>query len=267
VCRISFVYVRMAQHEGMNEVGQIVVAVLTAVAIAALTKYGFFPDEGPEGSGGGMPNIQINFGGTHHYGGNMVDPLEGGGDGEIAADDGRKLIGRMEIRNKRNQIIQLPARFRNNATGNRIVVVLDKNWGLERMIGIVYFNPAYGWRMGHVEFAGENGSAHFVCDIAPDATSLRVLTNRNDDQYDQPVSRDAALRYLQGVVPDDSEDTFLDLTRRALYLFTTDLGQEVGLQLSFEQLANRPRPNLIPAIFCPKRNVFYSPDRPLSGRT
>jgi hypothetical protein len=243
----------------MSEAGQIVVAVLTAVAIAALTKYGFFPDEGPEGS---IPNIQINFGGTHHYGGNDVEPLEGGDDGEIAADDGRQLIGRMQILNKRNQIMQLPRHLRNNATGNRIVVVLDRSWGTDRMIGIVYYNPTYGWRMGHVESAGENGSAHFVCDIAPHATSLRVLTNRNDDQYDQPVSRDAALRYLQGVVPDDSTDTFLDLTRRELYLFTTDLGQEVGLRLSFEQLVNRPRPHLIPAIFCPKRIVYHSPDRP-----
>ena len=252
----------MAQHEGMSEAGQIVVAVLTAVAIAALTKYGFFPDEGPEGSGGGMPNIQINFGGTHNYGGNEVEPLEGGGDGEIAADDGRELIGRMEIKNKRNQIMQLPARLRNNATGNHIVVVLDKNWGVERRIGIVYYNPTYGWRMGHVEFAGENGSAHFVCDIAPNATSLRVLTNRDDDQYDQPVNREAALRYLQGVVPDDTTDTFLDLTRRALYLFNTNTGQEVGLRLSFEELVNSPRSTLIPAIFCPKRIVYHSPDRP-----
>lgn len=257
----------MARQEGMSEVGQIVVAVLTAVAIAALTKYGFFPDEGPEGSGGGMPNIQINFGGTHHYGGNTVEPLEGGDDGEIAADDGRELIGRMEIRNKRHSIMQLPARLRNNATGNRIVVVLDKNWGVDRMISIVYFNPTYGWRMGHTEFVGDNGSAHFICDIAHNATSLRVLTNRKDEQYDQPVSTDAALRYLQGVVPDDSTDTFLDLTRRSLYLFTTDLGQEADLRLSFEQLVHHPRPNLIPAIFCPKRNIFYSPDRPLVERT
>jgi hypothetical protein len=250
----------MAQHEGMSEAGQIVVAVLTAVAIAALTKYGFFPDEGPEGS---IPNIQINFGGTHHYGGNTVEPLEGGGDGEIAADDGRELIGRMEIRNKRRQIMQLPRRLRNNANGNHIVVVLDKNWGVERMIGIVFYNPTYGWRMGHVEFVGgDDGSAHFFCDIAHDATSLRVLTNRNDDQYDQQVSREAALRYLQGIVPNDTTDTFLDLTRRELYLFTTDTGQEAGLRLSFEQLVNRPRAHLIPAIFCPKRTVIYSPDRP-----
>ena len=163
--------------------------------------------------------------------------------------------------------MQLPRRLRNNANGNHIVVVLDKNWGVDRMISIVYFNPTYGWRMGHTEFVGDNGSAHFVCDIAHNATSLRVLTNRKDEQYDQPVSREAALRYLQGVVPNDTTDTFLDLTRRELYLFTTDTGQEAGLRLSFEQLVNRPRAHLIPAIFCPKRTIFYSPDRPLAGRT
>ncbi len=156
----------------------------------------------------------------------------------------------------------LPRNRRNNATGNRIVVVLDQNWGVERMIGLVYYNPTYGWRMGTVEFVGENNSAHFVCDLARDATFLRVLTNRNDDQYDQPVSRVAALRYLQGVVPDDTTDTFLNLTRQALCLFTTDTGQRSDLSLTFEELVHHPRANLIPAIFCPKRIIYYSPDRP-----
>jgi hypothetical protein len=256
----------MARQEGMSEVGQIVVAVLTAVAIAALTKWGIFPDEGPEGPGGsgrGGANIHFNFGGTHHYGGNVVEPLEGGDDAEIAADDGRQMIGRMEIRMRRGAIMPLPRNHRNNATGNRIVVVLDQNWGVDRMIGLVYYNPTYGWRMGTVEYVGENGSAHFVCDLARDATYLRVLTNRDDDQYDQPVSENAALRYLQGIVPNDTTDTLLDLTHQALYLFTTDTGQRSNLSLSFEQLVNHPRPSLIPAIFCPKRTIYHSPDRPL----
>lgn len=249
----------MARQEGMSEVGQIVVAVLTAVAIAALTKWGIFPDEGPEGSGGGMPNIQINFGGTHHYGGNDVEPLEGGDDEEI-------LIGRMQILNKRNSIMPIPRNLRNNTVGNRIVVVLDQRWGVERKIGVVYYNPTYGWRMGNVQYVGENGSAHFVADIARDATFLRVLTNREDEHYDEPVREDAALRYLQDIVPDDS-NTFLDLTQRQLTTFVMETGQQSLVHVTFADLVASPRPVIIPAIFCPKNRIYHTPDRPLAGRT
>ena len=232
----------------MSEAGQIVVAVLSTVAIAALTKWGLFPDDGEGGGGGGGFNPTVYFGGTHYHG-DTVEPIEGGEDAAGLTD-----IGRMVIQNKRNQITGNVE----NARGNRIVVVLDRNWGLDRQIGVCTYGDGR-WRMAETQHIGvQDRCSHFVATVEPGQTHLRVLTNRDDAFFNRPVDAAAALRYLQSVVP-NNDDTFLDLRDRQLVLFDTTNGVEANVTFSLSQMIVTPRANLVPAIYCPKRNVIVSP--------
>ena len=232
----------------MSEAGQIVVAVLSTVAIAALTKWGLFPDDGEGGGGGVGFNPTVFFGGTHYHG-DTVEPIEGGEDAAGSTD-----IGRMVIQNRRNLIM----RNVENARGNRIVVVLDRNWGLDRQIGVFTYGDGR-WRVAETEHIGvQDRHSHFVATVEPGQTHLRVLTNRDDVFFDQPVDANAALSALQRVGPRD-DDTFLDLRDRQLILFDTTSGVETNVTFTLVQLMATPRANLVPAIYCPKRNVIPSP--------
>ena len=232
----------------MSEAGQIVVAVLSTVAIAALTKWGLFPDDG-EGGGGGVgfgPTVYI--GGTHYHG-DTVEPIEGGEDAAGSTD-----IGRMVIQNRRNLIMENVE----NARGNRIVVVLDRNWGENRQIGVFTYGNGR-WRVAETQHIGVlNGFSHFVATVEPGQTHLRVLTNRDDALFNQPVDADAALLALQHVEPRD-DDTFLHLLDRQLILFDTTSGVQTDVTSSLVELMANPRASLVPVIYCPKRNVIVTP--------
>ena len=148
-----------------------------------------------------------------------------------------------------------------NARGNRIVVVLDRNWGVERQIGVCTYGNGR-WRVAETQHIGVlNESSHFVATVEPGQTYLRVLTNRDDAFFDRPVDANSALRALQSVVP-RNDDTFLDLQHRQLVLFNVATGNEANeTQSLFEMMttATLGARRLIPAIYCPKRNVIGTP--------
>ena len=234
----------------MSEAGQIVVAVLSTVAIAALTKWGLFPDDGEGGGGGGGFTPTVYFGGTHYHG-DTVEPIEGGEDAAGLTD-----IGRMVIQNRRQWIMGIV----DNARGNRIVVVLDRNWGLDRQIGVCTYGDGR-WRMAETQHIGvQDRCSHFVATVEPGQTHLRVLTNRDDAFFNRPVDAAAALQALQRVEPrDDNDNTSLDLLNGRLNLFDTTSGVDTNETVTLFELMATPRANRVPAIYCPKRNEIPSP--------
>ena len=268
---------KMPRDEGMSETGQIVVAILSTVAIAALTKWGMFPDEGGGsggggGGGGGGPNIYI--GGTHTHHSRGVDALEGVEEdldriderertgGRATPEKGKRNVGRMIIQNRGDgqTIIPFADAFTQPTGGLSFVVVLSHQWEDDRYIDVAYYNQSQEWHMGEtVHMGGHNGCQHWLVTVGP-GTFLRILTNRDVAYQNQAVDKDVALQYMRPIVPHDT-DTVMPYDRQLNLFNKGDGRRRARAQYSLQQFAdlNNSRPDVTLAVYCPKRAAVHSP--------
>lgn len=270
----------MPRGEGMSETGQIVVAILSTVTIAALTKWGLFPDEdgskGDGGGGGGGSGGQIIFhGGTHtHYSGGVpaVEGVEEHLDrileqaeetgGPVPDDVRQNNIGRLIIQNRGNDQTILPFTdaFMQQTGGQSFVVVLSNQWEDNRHIDVAYYNQDHTWHMGEtVHMGGHNGCQHWLATVGP-GTFLRILTNRDEHHTGLPVNHEIALRYLSRIIPSDG-DTYLPYDRKLNYFEKTTGHRRGSAQYTLDEIyaPTMARPTMTLAVFCPKRTETVSP--------